>query len=156
MKKLAFTNKDLDFDLWLLIIYLREAIGKVRQRELYQHGLTIGQSGVFNIIQAVGDKATQAEISRRTVREPHTISHILSAMEKKGLVRKVRDLERKNLVRVELTEKGRKAQHQSTNRESLHKVMSCLSKNERQLLISGLQKLLNNAIGELGMKHTRL
>ena len=50
--------------------------------------------------QVIGYRVTPAEISRRLLRESHSISQILNRMENKGLVRWVKDLERKNLVRL--------------------------------------------------------
>ena len=66
-------------------------------------------------------------------------------MEKQGLVRKVKDLDRKNLVRVVLTEKGREAYYHSTKRESIHQIMSFLSEEERQQLRHCLQTLRDKA-----------
>ena len=100
---------------------------KARTRELFQYGITPAEAAVLVIVQAIGEKATPAEISRWLFREPHSISGLLARMEKQGLVRKVKDLDRKNLVRVVITEKGQQAYQQSTKRESIHRIMSSLS-----------------------------
>jgi len=73
-------------------------------------------------------------------------------MEREGLVRKVKDLDRKNLVRVAITEKGHQVYRQSTKIESIRKVLSSLSKEEQQQLMSYLETLRDKALEELGVK----
>jgi DNA-binding MarR family transcriptional regulator len=73
-------------------------------------------------------------------------------MKETGLVNKVKDLEKKNLIRIELTSKGRKAYKQALTRESIHKVMSCLSEEERRQLDMLLEKLCRKTVEELGLK----
>ena len=69
-------------------------------------------------------------------------------MEKQGLVKKVKDLDRKNLVRITLTEEGHQAYRESIKRESIHRIMSSLSEEERQQLKSSLLKLRDTALEE--------
>jgi len=150
MKKSLFAYRD--YELWWLLLQVRRAMRKIRERELWQYEITPEEVGVLVVVQAIGKRATPAEISRRLLREPHSVSTLLSRMEKKGLVRKVKDLERKNLVRVVLNEKGRKAYQQSAERESIHRIMSYLSEDERQQLRMPLEKLCNELHKELGIK----
>ena len=67
-------------------------------------------------------------------------------MEKKGLITKVKDVDRKNIWKVSLTEKGGKAYRQSLKRESIHAVMSSLKENERQQLETYLRKIRDQAL----------
>jgi len=76
-------------------------------------------------------------------------------MEKQGLVRRVRDLDRKNQVRIVITEKGQQAYNQSTRRKSIQRIMSALSDEERQQLKSFLQTLKDRALDELEMVRQR-
>jgi len=48
-------------------------------------------------------------------------------MARRGLVKKVKDLDRKNLVRVVMTEKGKKTYELSTKRGPIHRIMSTLN-----------------------------
>jgi len=98
------------------------------------------------IIQAIGDRATPAEISQWVSREHHTVTSLLSRMEKKGLITKAKDLNRKNVWRVSLTEKEQNAYRQSVKRESIHEAMSPLSENESQRLESYLKKVQDKAL----------
>ena len=106
--------------------------------------------GSLLIIRAIGDKVTPAEISRWLLREPHSVSEIISRMEKQGLLKKVRDLYRKNLVRIELTEKGSEAYNQAIKRDSIHTIMSALSDEERRQFSTMLEKIRDRALKESG------
>ncbi len=85
-----------------------------------------------------------------TNREPHTASTLIDRMDKAGLVKKVKDLKKKNLVRITITAKGRRAYNHSTKRESIHRMMACLSKEEHQKMNSGLETLHDCALEEIG------
>jgi len=148
MKDSAFTDQD--YNLWVLIAQTRHAMLKARQQELSQYNIPARQAAVLFAIQAIGDKATPAEIARVVFRESHSVSELLSRMEKQGLVKKVKDLDKRNLVRVTLTEKGREANYQSTKRESIHRIMSSLSEEKRQQLGSCMRILWDSALKEIG------
>ena len=142
-------STDQDYRLWVLLNQVRDAVLKARQKELNQYNISASQAAVLLVIEAIGPKATPAEISRRVFRKPHSVSGILSRMEKKGLVRRLKDLDRKNLTRVVFTEKGREAYYQSTKRESIRQIMSSLPEEERKQLTSSLETLRDKALGFL-------
>jgi len=146
----SFLSKDQDYELWWLILHTRRTMYKARARELLQYGITPEEAGVLFVIQAIGRRATPAEISRRLVREPHSISGLLRRMKRKGLVKRVKDLERRNLIRVTITKKGREAYNQSTKRDSIHRIISSISKEDCQEMKACLEKLWNKALEELG------
>ena len=141
-------TEDKDYELWVLLAQAREAMYKARQKELRLYNLSPRQSAVLFIIRAIGDKVTPAEISRWLLREPHSVSEIISRMEKQGLLKKVRDLYRKNLVRIELTEKGSEAYNQAIKRDSIHTIMSALSDEERRQFSTMLEKIRYRALKE--------
>ena len=143
------SSTDQDYRLWVLLNQVRDAVLKARQKELDQYNISASQAAVLLVIEAIGPKATPAEISRRVFRKPHSVSGILSRMEKKGLVRRLKDLDRKNLTRVVFTEKGREAYYQSTKRESIRQIMSSLPEEERKQLTSSLETLRDKALGFL-------
>ena len=128
------------------------AIRNIRKKELHKYKVPIRHSAVFFAVEAIGDRATPASISRWLLREPHTVSELLKRMEKKGLIKKVKDLDRKNKIRIGMTKKGQRAYRDSLKRESSSKVINCLSQKERQQLKSLLEKLRNRAFEELGVK----
>jgi len=146
----SFSSEDQDYELWWLILHMRRAMHKARSRELLQYGITPEESGVLLVIQAIGRRATPAEISRWLLREPHSISGLLRRMEGKGLLKRVKDLERRNLIRVTITKKGREAYNQSTKRDSIHRIVSAISNEDCQKMKACLEKLWVKALKEIG------
>ncbi len=147
MENLA--SNDQDYALWLLLLKVRRCISKTRGRELSPYDITPEQAEVLFIVQALSNRTTPAEISRLTFREPHTVSLLVSGMQKKGLVTRVRDMDKKNMIRIVITEKGQEAYNQSSRRTAIHNIMSALSEAERQQLMSLLQRLSDRALKEL-------
>lgn len=142
---------DLNY-LWMMLHQARDAIFKLREREVKKFGISIPKAEILFTIEAIGYPATPTEISRHLLREFHSISSILSRMEKQGLVKKVNDLNRKNLVRVSMTDKGRQVYHEAARRETILKILSCLSETEGQQLESSLKKLRDEALKNLGIE----
>jgi len=124
---------------------------RARTKELFQYGITPEEAAVLFATQAIGNKANPAGISRFLLREPHSISELIIRMEKKGLVRKVKDLKQKNQVRVAITEKGQQSYEQVSKRESIHRIMSSLNDSECEHLAVCLQSLLDKALDETGI-----
>lgn len=151
------TPLDEDFGLWLLLIRTKDAIHKARHDELWRGGISSGtEAGILFLIRSLRNRATPAEISRHLFRRSHGISTLISRMEKKGLVRKHRDLDRRNLVRVEMTEKGQQAYKYAAELTSIHRIMSMLSKDDRRQLRLLLEKLCDKASEELGINNKLL
>jgi DNA-binding MarR family transcriptional regulator len=146
-----YSYSDADHDLWMLLTHTRYAIYRAREKELQRYGVSPEQVGVLFIVQALGNRATPSEISRFIIRQPHTVSALIERMAEKGLVKKMHDLDRKNLVRVSLTEKGQKIYDFSTKRGPIHRIMSSLTAEERTGLQKTLEKLQAQARKEIGL-----
>jgi len=146
-------SRDKDYELWVLLQQASDAVVRARDKELGKHGISSIEAAVLFIVQSIGDRAIPAEISRWLFREQHTVSALLSRMEKKGLIKKTKDLERKNLVRVTLTEKGKQAYENSIPKESIYHIMSTLSDEERRQFSSNLWALRDRAFEELRIEH---
>lgn len=147
---------DEDYNLWLLLHQTRHAMAASFEKELGKHGLSLTENVILFTIQAIehsgNARPTPAEISRWSFRKPHTISGVLNTMERKGLVKRVRDLQRKNLVRIALTEKGMAAYEQSARKMFVKGLLSSLTPEERRQLRGCLGKLRSRALRELGME----
>jgi DNA-binding MarR family transcriptional regulator len=142
------------FQLWGILHQTAWALARNRQNELNDVGATAMQAAVMVIVKTVKGPITPAEISRWLFREPQSVSSLLNQMERKGLLRKAKDLERKNMVRVELTEKGEEVYRRSLEKtETLREIMSCLTEEERSYLERCLLKLRAQALKTLGAKY---
>ena len=146
-------STDQDYNLWVLMRQTRDAMTKARERELEKYGISSIQAAVLFTVQSIGVEATPAEISRRLVREPHSVSGLLSRMEKQGLIKRVKDLPKRNMLRVVMTEKGETAYDQSTKRTTMHEIIGILSENERRRLWDDLEKLRDKSMKLAGIGH---
>jgi DNA-binding MarR family transcriptional regulator len=144
-------STDLDYNLWALFRQTRDAMVKARDRELEKHGTSSIQAAVLFTVQDIGPEATPAEISRRLVREPHSISGLLSRMEKQGLIKRVKDLPKRNMVRITLTTKGKELYEYSKQRATMHEIMSEISGEEKKVLQDYLQRLRDKALKLAGI-----
>ncbi|MFC1893600.1 MarR family winged helix-turn-helix transcriptional regulator [Chloroflexota bacterium] len=144
------------YALWELLAQTHDLAIKTRTRSLRKYNLSSIRAEVFSAIEHIGDKATPAEISRKVSRKPHTVSELLRRMEEDALVIRVKDLERKNMVRVVPTEKGRHAYGQAAELDTIHRILSSLSEEESQQLTSLLLTLRDKALEEYVFSETEL
>ena len=77
-------------------------------------------------------------------------------MEKQGLVKRTKDLDRKNQVRITLTAKGEKAYQKQTEMRGIGKILSVLTPEECNKLGASLKKLRDEAIRELDTRPRQL
>ncbi len=142
--------------LWILLAQTRDIIRRSIREELDEHGITVSQVGVLMVVQANPEGITPAEISRQLFREPNTISTVLVRMEKQGLLKRTRNLDKKNHIGVTLTERGKKLFFQTSKRKATHRILSCLSEEESRQLASCLEKVKRRGMKELGMRRDTL
>ncbi|MBE9505632.1 MAG: MarR family transcriptional regulator [Chloroflexi bacterium] len=131
---------------WLLLEQTRNAIFKARELELEQFGISLAQAAVMFVIQTTGGRARPAEIARWLVREPHSISGLLTRMERDGLLRREPDPERKNSVSIVLTAEGQDICDKTFRRESVRQAFGGLSDEERKELVGSLIRLRDRAL----------
>jgi MarR family transcriptional regulator, organic hydroperoxide resistance regulator len=146
-------SENLDFQTWWLLHQTRDVVFLLRSRELSQYGITTEQAANLFTMKFLSDrnrKITPGEISKVTLREPHSVSKILTRMEKEGFICKTTGLgKKKNEVHITLTEKGEQAYKVSSNRDSIRALMSDFSKDELRQLNSLLTRLRNKAVQEI-------
>ena len=128
---------------WVLLFRTFRALERAGEVELERFGLSTIEAAVLHALKTASEPVTPAKLSRWLYREPHTMSGLLNRMERKGLVKKSKDLEKKNMVRVTLTEKGEQAFQQQWDARIVPKITSCLSKRE----LGNLKKCLNKLEG---------
>lgn len=151
-----FKAEDEDQDLWLLLTHTRYAIFRARELELQRYGITPEQVSLLFVVQALDKKATPTALARYLLRQPHTESALVARMEKRGLVKKVKDLDRKNLIRVAITEKGHTAFEQSTKRGPIHRIIGELNGQEKKQFRKYLETIFAAARKETGLGQVTL
>lgn len=124
---------------------------KLRQKELRQYKITMNEAVVLFTVTRLKELATPSNISRQLFWEPHTVSEQLKSMETKGLIKRIRDLERHNLIRVEVTKKGVEAYRKSCQWQSTRRTLSVLTQEEQVQLWGLLAKIRERGMQELGL-----
>ena len=142
-------SEDLDYSLLVLLRQAEHTVFKSRNKELRKYGISTEEAAVLFIVKCIGYRAIPAEISRWMLRERHTMTALLNRMKKKGLIRMTKDLDRKNLIRVSLTKKGRRLYDSSTAAESHSIIMSTLSEQDLKQLLSYLRSVRDRALEDL-------
>jgi DNA-binding MarR family transcriptional regulator len=149
-KKQIYLCRDLKYNISGMINQTRNLLIKSRNRQLSQYGLSSAWAAILFVASAKRGKATPSDVSRWLGVEPHTISGLMGKMEKAGLLKKERDLPRKNRYRIVLTEKGNQAYQNTTNRIPIYRILSSLSKEQQGQLLSLLEIVRDKAVEELG------
>jgi MarR family transcriptional regulator, organic hydroperoxide resistance regulator len=142
---------DKDYTLLTSLLQVGDIFVKIRERELLQQNLSATSAQILFLVEAMGKDVTPAKISRMLLREPHSVSGILMRMEKQGLIKRAKNMERKNLIRVTLTNKGEATLKQAMKKEGVKHVMDKISEEQRRQLKQTLA-----ALKEAGMKELNL
>jgi len=135
-------------ELWLLWERTSHAIRRAREIELRQRaGLSSIEAGVLHFTKVSKGPVTPSVLARLLHREPHTVSGLVTRMEKRGLVQRKKNLEKKNLVRVVVTKKGEEALKRQEEVTIARNILATsLTEKERDNLKAYLNKLYTQAI----------
>ena len=142
---------DKDYTLLTSLLQVADIFVKIRERELLPQNLSATAADILFLVDAMGKDVIPAKISRMLIREPHSISGILLRMEKQGLLKRAKNMERKNLIRVTLTSKGETMLKQVMKKEGVNHVLSKLTEEQRRQLKQSLA-----ALKDAGMKELKL
>ena len=136
-----------------LLLQTRDLLINIRKKELRQYGITFEETGMILNIHMLGDKATPVELSRWSLRKHHSVTGLLERMDKKGLIKRNRDLKKKNMIRVSLTEKGQQVYQNVRKEDSIQIMMDILSSEQKKQLTQCLNILRDASLKELGIKN---
>ena len=142
---------DKDYTLLTSLLQVSDILFKIRERELLPQNLSATAAEILFLVDAMGENVTPAKITRMMLREPHSVSGILIRMEKHGLIKRAKDMERKNYIRITLTARGEKALKQAMKLEGTTGVLARLSAEQQKRLKTTL-----TALKEAGRKELHL
>jgi DNA-binding MarR family transcriptional regulator len=131
---------------WVRLFRAYTVLERAREMELSRVGITLPQAAVLYFLGTARETLTPTKLARLTYKEPHTISGLLNRMEKQGLIKKTKDLKRKNLVRVSLAKKGEELSKRLLSERVVINITSCLSKKELDTLNELTDKLFERTI----------
>lgn len=129
-----------------MLLYLTEAaLHEARLAQLAGMGLTPADSDLLFLVDALGESATPATLSRWFKRKPPTVSVQLDRLEARGLVER-RPIEGNNKSkRVVLTGKGGVSLREAMAEDVIATIVRSLSGREHEQLWALLEKLKENA-----------
>ncbi|GAF71256.1 unnamed protein product [marine sediment metagenome] len=143
-------STDGNYKLWVLLHQVKDIIFRAREKELRLYGITPMEAAtLFVLFKMLGGKSSANKISEVILRKPHTVAGYISRMERDGLVTKSKDKNQEGIKIIQTTQKGKQVYTQSTKRESINKILSCLSEEEHQQLWSILEKLRESGLNNL-------
>jgi len=128
-----------------------DAILKIRQKELRSYDITPEQMGALTAIKAIGAGATASQLSRWLFRNPDSMTILLRRLEKKGLIKKTPDKNRKNIIRLSLTARGEQAFRRAADANLANNLFKKLSSVKRKQLWIIMEKLRSSALKTLNM-----
>ena len=134
---------DSNFELWHLVGKVNHSLMKARQKELNQYRIPARQAYILRTMQDLGKNTTLSELAKKVEREVHVISRQTVKMENDGLIKRIKDTPKSNLLRLELTEKGLEMIKVSRRSKSIDMIFSYLSPEKRKQLESTLNLILN-------------
>jgi len=143
------------FTLWVLLAQTRDALLAAREREYYQHHIKNERRAVLFAIAALGNNATPIAIARLLIRKINSVTEMLNRMEQQGLIEKCQSSGRSKIV-VKLTKRGYEIYHQSLKNSTDKRILSVLSRKQRDQLKQYLLKIRNEAARELGIQSRSL
>ncbi len=136
------------FNTWLILDYTRFTVARLRDIELTKLGITPEQAAILKILCRHGT-STITQIADRWMRQPQSVSTLISRMAKQGLVQKVKYPKRK-VIEINVTEKGKRL-HDKLTSDSINMVFSALSQDDLQKLSQYLKLLYIRSRGLLGI-----
>ena len=137
-----------EYEFFILMNQVMEGMVKARVTELRPFGISPIQSGVLYVLKEAKRSLAPIKLARQLLRDPGSIHQLLDRMENNGLIRRIRDSEKKRSVQVEMTKQGEEI-HRSQKNEVLPRILGRLSTEERKQLWAILKKLREATYAEL-------
>lgn len=144
-------HEPFDSRLTFLVYRVTAKLTLVANRLFRQHGLDIYSSRILLLLLDVDDRAV-GELVDTMALPQSTVSHQLQRLEKQGFVARRRATDDSRVVRVSLTDEGRRAGAavERFSRRINQAMIASLDPVERLLLPNGLRKLVGALDAERG------
>lgn len=136
-----FFRENPHLETWRLLHNTVLEANKARQKELRHYDISTSQAAVLDCIKYHNNDATLTQVARWLLRESQSVSTLVSRMENRGIIRKLIDPNRKNVIRISMTNQGEELYKKIVKRESVKYILSTLSENELQQFTHYLKKI---------------
>jgi DNA-binding MarR family transcriptional regulator len=127
---------------WSLFRKTFAKLQRIAEDDLRKYGTTPSQFSIlWNL--SVEESTPMSELSKQSACVNSNITSIIGRMEERGLVKRIQDRKDRRVVRVELTEEGKKLYNQTVaqHKEFLVKMLECYTEEELEILNKLLDKV---------------
>jgi DNA-binding MarR family transcriptional regulator len=138
---------DFNYQLWVVFDQAGDVVSKAREMELNQCGLTKAQAVILHRFLNSKKGFTLAEITKWSAKESSSVLNLINRMQKNGLVEKTK-INKKTTIHI--TQRGRDLFINAT-RDSIDMIFSGLAEDEKQQLLTSVEKIRNKARQLLGI-----
>jgi DNA-binding MarR family transcriptional regulator len=126
----------------LLISKVNHSMVLIRKKELTKYHIAPRQLYVLHVIHALGSMATASTVAFEVDREVHVINKLLISLEKAGLIKRIKNTPKSQLLSLDLTPKGLDMIKINYQSKSIEDILNFLSKQDYQYLESILNSIL--------------
>jgi DNA-binding MarR family transcriptional regulator len=144
---------------WVRLRQASEAAFRAMEIELGKRQTTLAQTDVLFILSMSKTPLSPGEISSYVFREKHSVSALLSRMQRAGYVKKVRSRKDQRVVKIQIQPKGRDLLEQAipvVMGYARSILMGRFSEKEIKQFDKYLKSLRDNALRELGTEARQL
>jgi DNA-binding MarR family transcriptional regulator len=142
--------QDKKLDIWVLLENVNYTVRRGREKELSQFGFTLIQASVLRLLRQNPAGLGLNEIASFINREQNSVSSLISRMQKKGLVEKIKN-SKKSGITIRITRKGRQQYSETLDKTFLTAIVYALSEEEQEQFQFYLQKIKVKASDLLGL-----
>jgi DNA-binding MarR family transcriptional regulator len=135
-----------EYLLWVLIAQTRNIITRARDNLIDRKLIPSVQGAALYYISTDSRGVTISALAHYLFRNNNSVSELLIRMEKKGWIKRIKDVAENHRIRIVLTEKGKEACYQATRPDFIHEIMSALTLEQRQQLQSLVEVLRGKAL----------
>jgi DNA-binding MarR family transcriptional regulator len=151
------TSSDPDSLLAEQLLRLTRRVHRIQKRHLEQCelGITPAQSRLLRTLAHFASPPRMADLAERLEVVPRAVTTLVDGLEASGTVRRVPDPTNRRVIRIELTDDGRKALRalRGARRSAAEEILAPLSDEQREVLGDLLTTLIDG--GEFGTAPTR-
>ncbi|CAM5692687.1 putative HTH-type transcriptional regulator YusO [Streptomyces afghaniensis 772] len=143
------TSPDSDGLLAEQLLRLTRRVHRIQKRHLEQRdlGITPAQSRLLRTLAHWGSPPRMADLAERLEVVPRAVTTLVDGLEASGKVRRVPDPANRRVIRIELTDDGRKAlgELRAARRSAAEEILAPLTDEQREALGGLLNTLIDGA-----------
>ncbi len=148
------TTPDADGLLAEQLLRLTRRVHRIQKRHLERCGLDItpAQSRLLRTLAHYGSPPRMADLAERLEVVPRAVTTLVDGLEASGRVRRAPDPSNRRVIRIELTDQGRKALRElrGARRAAAEEILAPLTEEQREVLGGLLDTLIDGVITPQG------